>query len=130
MTYRAIAVLGCVAGLAACTTKVGGEGETGGGSVVLEFRKVAKTEPADGKAHSRPAVSAPADQAAIDKAKADRQRLDMTDPEAVRTAFERLDCSAADPLRGNDDPALPLVTCDPALPAKYVLERSDRKSVV
>lgn len=45
---------------------------------------------------------------AIADAKATRQ---STDPAVQQQALAALDCSAPDPLSGNDDPKLPLVTC-------------------
>jgi preprotein translocase subunit SecD len=56
--------------------------------------------------------------AAIAQAKATRQ---STDPATQQAALAALDCSAPDPLLGNDDPTLPLVTCDQKGTAKYVL---------
>ncbi|ONM47700.1 protein translocase subunit SecD [Nocardia donostiensis] len=44
----------------------------------------------------------------IAAAKATRQ---STDPATQQAAMAAMDCSGADPLAGNDDPALPLVTC-------------------
>ncbi|MFI5775990.1 protein translocase subunit SecD [Nocardia sp. NPDC051570] len=44
----------------------------------------------------------------IAEAKALRQ---SKDPQAQQQALSTLDCSKPDPLTGNDDPALPLVTC-------------------
>ncbi len=65
----------------------------------------------------------PAEQtaAAIQAAKASRQ---STDPAVQQQALAALDCAATDPLLGNDDPALPLVTCDQLGTAKYVLSPS------
>jgi len=121
MIHRAIAGIACAVALAGCASKVGGASASGG-SVMLEFRKVVQTERVDGKAHSRPAVAVPVDQAEVDKAKAARQRIAVSDRGAVRNALDKLDCAASDPLQGKDEPTLPLVTCDPAAPAKYVLE--------
>ncbi|MDG3016642.1 protein translocase subunit SecD [Speluncibacter jeojiensis] len=45
----------------------------------------------------------------IEKAKAERQ---STDPAVQKKAMDSMDCKSADPLQGNDDPKLPLVTCD------------------
>jgi preprotein translocase subunit SecD len=89
---------------------------------MLEFRKVVQTEPAGQGSKAQPS-SAPGP-AEIDKAKAARQNLNVSDRAAVRAALDALNCSAPDPLRGKDDPNLPLITCDPAAPAKYVLERA------
>jgi len=77
-----------------------------------------------------PAPSAPAPDsrttaertaAAIQAAKATRQ---STDPAVQQQALAALDCSATDPLVGNDDPTLPLVACDQKATAKYVLSPS------
>ncbi|MBC7375258.1 MAG: protein translocase subunit SecD [Frankiales bacterium] len=59
--------------------------------------------------------------AAIAQAKATRQ---STDPATQQAALAALDCSAPDPLLGNDDPTLPLVACDQNGNAKYVLGAS------
>ncbi len=56
--------------------------------------------------------------AAIDSA---RQMRQSTDPAVQEAALVALDCSARDPLRGYDDPTLPLVTCDQDGTEKYVL---------
>jgi preprotein translocase subunit SecD len=70
-----------------------------------------------------PATQTTAEQqaAAIAQAKATRQ---STDPATQQAALAALDCAAPDPLLGNDDPALPLVTCDQNGAAKYVLDKS------
>ncbi|MBW0111011.1 protein translocase subunit SecD, partial [Pseudonocardia sp. KRD-182] len=44
-----------------------------------------------------------------------------TDPAVQEQALLALDCAANDPLRGYDDPSLPLVACDVDGTAKYVL---------
>ncbi|WP_127783213.1 protein translocase subunit SecD [Rhodococcus sp. X156] len=54
----------------------------------------------------------------IAAAKAQRQ---STDAAVQQQALTTLDCSVADVLAGNDDPALPLVTCGADGLAKYVL---------
>src|SRR5262249_43774366 len=48
------------------------------------------------------------------------------DPTAVQAALGALDCTAGhkDPLVGNDDPKLPLATCDQKNPIAYVLGKS------
>jgi preprotein translocase subunit SecD len=86
---------------------------------VVPCRQVIKTEPTD-KGAKAPPTSTPTREE-IDKAKAARQPMNIDDQAAVRSALDALDCSAADPLRGNDDRYRPLITCDPAMPAKYVL---------
>jgi len=62
----------------------------------------------------------PQEQAAADiaAAKATRQ---SEDPAVQQAAALALDCSAADPLAGNDDPALPLVACSTDGTAIYLL---------
>lgn len=57
-------------------------------------------------------------QAAIAKAKETRQ---STDPQVQMQALQALDCTAEDPLRGNEDPTKPLVSCDQEGKTKYVL---------
>ena len=60
--------------------------------------------------------------AAIDAARTIRQNpAVLTDPAVQEQALVALDCAAADPLQGYDDPTLPLVACDQARTAKYVL---------
>jgi preprotein translocase subunit SecD len=58
-------------------------------------------------------------QAAIAQAKATRQ---SADPNVQKQALQALNCKADDPLRGNDDPKLPLVACDQQGANKYILE--------
>jgi preprotein translocase subunit SecD len=55
----------------------------------------------------------------IQAAKALRQ---STDQQVQAQALSLLNCGAADPLRGNDDPNLPLVTCSQDGTEKYVLD--------
>ncbi|MBY6350056.1 protein translocase subunit SecD [Rhodococcoides corynebacterioides] len=55
---------------------------------------------------------------AIAEAKALRQ---SEDPTVQQQAAATIDCSAPDPLQGNDDPALPLVACSTDGTAVYVL---------
>jgi preprotein translocase subunit SecD len=77
----------------------------------------APATPAPGSA----APAAPADPAlaaAIDAARATRQ---STDPNVQAMALQGLDCNANDPLRGYDDPTLPLVACSDNGTEKYVL---------
>ncbi|MGW1740174.1 protein translocase subunit SecD [Nocardia sp. NPDC001965] len=67
--------------------------------------------PQDPGAQQPPAGSlTPQEQAQqeIEMAKAVRQ---STDPTTQQLAMASMDCTAADPLAGNDDPNLPLVTC-------------------
>ncbi|WP_206488426.1 protein translocase subunit SecD [Rhodococcus sp. KRD162] len=79
--------------------------------------------PATGTPASDPANDASlsdADRAAqeIADAKALRQ---SEDPQIQQLAMQSLDCNAADPLAGNDDPALPLVACSTDGTAVYLL---------
>lgn len=60
----------------------------------------------------------PAVAAAIDAARATRQSMD---PSVQAQALQALDCAATDPLRGYDNPALPLVSCNQEGTEKYVL---------
>lgn len=67
------------------------------------------------------APQAPADPevaAAIDAARDTRQ---STDPATQQMALATLDCAAQDPLRGYDDPTLPLVACSSDGTEKYLL---------
>ncbi|MBY6687087.1 protein translocase subunit SecD [Rhodococcus sp. BP-149] len=68
-----------------------------------------------------PASSADETADAIAEAKAQRQ---STDPTVQQQAMATIDCSAPDPLQGNDDPALPLVACSTDGTAVYILEPS------
>ncbi|MDQ4033628.1 MAG: protein translocase subunit SecD [Actinomycetota bacterium] len=73
---------------------------------------------------SPPVGAAPADSADPEVAEQIRQaraRLQSEDPAVQRQALVALNCAAANPLRGNDDPNLPLVTCDQDRTAKYLL---------
>nr|WP_211177941.1 protein translocase subunit SecD [Pseudonocardia acidicola] len=69
-------------------------------------------------AGANPAPADPAVAAAIAQARATRQ---STDPTVQQQALAALDCKANDPLRGYDDPALPLVACNQDGTEKYVL---------
>lgn len=69
-----------------------------------------------------PAPGSPEAAAAeIAKAKETRQ---SQDPAVQQQAMATLDCSAPDPLQGNDDPALPLVACSTDGTAVYLLAPS------
>lgn len=57
----------------------------------------------------------------IQTAKAIRQ---STDPTTQQLAMASLDCTAADPLAGNDDPNLPLVTCSTDGKEVFLLDKS------
>jgi preprotein translocase subunit SecD len=78
-------------------------------------------EPAPAPAPGSAPPVGPADPelaAAIDAARATRQ---STDPATQEAAIMALDCNAQDPLRGYDDPTLPLVACNQESTEKYVL---------
>ncbi|MFR9750256.1 protein translocase subunit SecD [Nocardia sp. 004] len=57
----------------------------------------------------------------IQEAKATRQ---STDPAVQQAAMAALDCGKADPLAGNDDPNLPLVTCSTDGTQVFLLDKS------
>ncbi|MGW5382836.1 protein translocase subunit SecD [Nocardia sp. NPDC003963] len=57
----------------------------------------------------------------IEMAKAIRQ---SADPTTQQLAMASLDCAAADPLAGNDDPNLPLVTCSTDGKEVFLLDKS------
>ncbi|MEU4340684.1 protein translocase subunit SecD [Nocardia sp. NPDC023852] len=57
----------------------------------------------------------------IQAAKAVRQ---STDPSVQQAALAALDCAKADPLAGNDDPSLPLVTCSTDGAEVFLLDKS------
>jgi preprotein translocase subunit SecD len=88
---------------------------------------VSPEPPAPAAPSTRPAPpvgAAPAESADPEVAEQIRQaraRLQSQDPAVQRQALVALNCAAANPLRGNDDPNLPLVTCDQDRTAKYVL---------
>ena len=68
--------------------------------------------------------TAPADSAdpqAAEQIRQARARLQSQDPAVQQQALAALNCAAPNPLRGNDDPNLPLVTCDQHHTAKYLL---------
>ncbi|MFZ0118762.1 MAG: protein translocase subunit SecD [Pseudonocardiaceae bacterium] len=67
---------------------------------------------------------APADSAdpqAAEQIRQARARLQSQDPAVQQQALATLNCAAPNPLRGNDDPNLPLVACDQHHTAKYLL---------
>ncbi|MER7012114.1 protein translocase subunit SecD [Saccharopolyspora sp. NPDC000359] len=97
-----------------------------GQTAELRFRKVtgevpAQTPPAGTTPQAAHQQQTGDQQREIEEAKRTRQ---STDPNVQMQALQALDCSADDPLRGNDDPKLPLVTCDREGEFKYVLEPS------
>lgn len=113
-------MLACLVVLTACQSAVGGEAgpATPTGPSTLEFRKVTTTGP--GESVTGSSVFPSADDIARDKAA--RQKAGVTEQAAAPAALDAHTCMAPDPLRGHDDPALPLVTCDQDKQNKYVLE--------
>ena len=87
------------------------------------------TEPTPTPASPAPSAppsvgTAPADSAdpqAAEQIRQARARLQSQDPAVQQQALAALNCAAPNPLRGNDDPNLPLVTCDQHHTAKYLL---------
>ncbi|MFD6856656.1 protein translocase subunit SecD [Rhodococcus sp. NPDC060090] len=75
-------------------------------------------EPAPAPEDSEPLTQQEQDAADIAAAKATRQ---SEDPMVQQEAALALDCSATDPLAGNDDPTLPLVACSTDGTAIYLL---------
>ncbi len=111
------------------------QGAAAPGVVRAEVEPVARTQPLPGAAQPDAAqptpqpvpppagggVATPADPvvaAAIDRARETRQ---SADPSVQAVALQTLDCAAPDPLRGYDDPSLPLVSCNQDGTEKYVL---------
>lgn len=80
----------------------------------------ARQQPATPVPPSTPSAQQRA-QKEIADAKASRQ---STDPQTQQLAMQKLDCSKPDPLAGNDDPNLPLVTCATDGTGVYLLDRS------
>lgn len=71
-----------------------------------------------------PVGVAPADSAdpqAAEQIRQARARLQSQDSAVQQQALATLDCAAPNPLRGNDDPNQPLITCDQDGTAKYLL---------
>ncbi|MCA1007626.1 protein translocase subunit SecD [Rhodococcus hoagii] len=78
--------------------------------------------PAPAPAPAEPVPGSPEAAAAeIAKAKETRQ---SSDPAVQQQAMATLDCSAPDPLQGNDDPTLPLVACSTDGTTVYLLAPS------
>ncbi|WP_176459285.1 MULTISPECIES: protein translocase subunit SecD [unclassified Rhodococcus (in: high G+C Gram-positive bacteria)] len=90
-------------------------------------------DPAPAPTTDAPATDAPAaDDPATDANLSDAERAaqeiadaktlrQSEDPQIQQLAMQSLDCNAADPLAGNDDPALPLVACSTDGTAVYLL---------
>ncbi|MGH3773936.1 MAG: protein translocase subunit SecD [Pseudonocardiaceae bacterium] len=114
----------------------GDQARTLGQTAKLYFRTVISEVPAGAPAAPTPTPSPPPTSAAppVGSAPADsadpqaaaqiqqaRKQLQSTDPAMQQQALTALNCAASHPLRGNDDPRLPLVTCDQRHTAKYLL---------
>ena len=67
------------------------------------------------------AAATPADPVVADAINAARATRQSTDANVQALALQALDCTATDPLRGYDDPRLPLVSCNQDGTEKYVL---------
>lgn len=88
-------------------------------------------EPTPSPAPPAPSTSAPApvgqtpadsaDPQVAEQIRQARARLQSQDPAMQQQALAALNCAAANPLRGNDDPNLPLITCKQDRTAKYLL---------
>ena len=90
----------------------------------LEPTPPPSSEPAPSTSAPAPvgeAPDAPADPEVAAEIQQARQTRQSTDPAVQQQALLALDCTAPDPLRGNADPNLPLVTCDQDGTTKYVL---------
>ncbi|NLG54992.1 MAG: protein translocase subunit SecD [Rhodococcus sp.] len=70
----------------------------------------------------RPASEDPTSEEAADEIAAARATRQSTDPQAQQEAMAAMDCSVTDPLRGNDDPELPLIACSTDNQFVYLLE--------
>lgn len=68
-----------------------------------------------------PSAQEPADPEVAAAIKQARETRQSTDPNVLRATFETYACPADDPLRGFDDPNLPLITCDREGTVKYLL---------
>jgi preprotein translocase subunit SecD len=90
----------------------------------MYIRPVLQSGPADQLPDltSQPPLTPPAPTGnAIQDARATRQ---STDPQIQMLAVANLDCKQPDPLHGNDDPSLPLVTCSADGTQKFILDKS------
>jgi preprotein translocase subunit SecD len=99
----------------AATAPLAGPSPAPGAPVQGPVEPPAPTQP---PAAPPPTASDPGLAAAIAQARQTRQ---STDPTVQAAALQALDCAAQDPLRGYDDPNLPLVACKQDGTEKYVL---------
>jgi preprotein translocase subunit SecD len=72
----------------------------------------------------QPVPAAPADPKVAAEIAQAKQTRQSTDPNVQAQALAALDCAAPDPLIGNDDPNLPLVSCSQDHTEKYLMEPS------
>lgn len=83
------------------------------------------SEPTSPPASSPPPVGeapeAPADPEVAEQIRQARTVLQSQDPTVQEQVLAALNCTVPNPLRGNDDPKLPLVTCNQDGTAKYLL---------
>ncbi|MDX8035937.1 precorrin-3B C(17)-methyltransferase [Lentzea sp. BCCO 10_0856] len=107
MKILAVALLLVVA--ACTTTKEGAPTREAWLTGKLTFREVKTEAPTAKPSSGYPAPQQKADDPAVRSAKATRQSADDQVREQALGAF---DCSAPDPLVGNDDAVAPLVTCN------------------
>ncbi|WP_214407536.1 protein translocase subunit SecD, partial [Pseudonocardia lacus] len=77
--------------------------------------------PGAGTPPSSSTPAGPADPELAAAISAARELRQSTDPVVQEAAIAQLDCAAQDPLRGYDDPTLPLVACNQDGTEKYVL---------
>lgn len=107
MKFLAVALLLAVA---ACTaTEEGTPAKQAWLTGKLTFRKVENEVPTSKPSSGYPAPQHEPDAPEVQAAKATRQSADVN---TRKQALDALDCTAPDPLVGNDDAAGPLVTCD------------------
>ncbi|MEV6611258.1 precorrin-3B C(17)-methyltransferase [Kutzneria sp. NPDC051319] len=118
MRARVLCLVLALAALGGCqSTSASGSGSTPTPGPdtphqTLRFRPVLM-DPANGEPHIAPSTSNPAPITDPTKAAHVRQAAQLADdPGAQEAAFAALDCSKPDPLKGKDDPALPLAACD------------------
>jgi len=72
----------------------------------------------------QPVPAEPADPKVAEEIRAAKATRQSTDQNVQFQALAELDCSAPDPLIGNDDPNLPLVACAQDSSEKFILEPS------
>ncbi|MFC9840080.1 protein translocase subunit SecD [Rhodococcus sp. NPDC127530] len=113
---------------AAAGTQAPAAGETPAQTPAPQNRPFPAQDPSTSPEPAPTAEPAPADASgtetgeAADEIAAARATRQSTDPAVQQQAMATLDCGVPDPLRGNDDPALPLVACSTDGQAVYLLE--------